>query len=338
MTRVESRIGGSSLADDLLSEVFGALLAPMVIIRRDRRVIFRSKAFEELFGGDVGLERLKCDVLILPRSQGCCVDAIDHYPDNIQSGIWNIRSARDGKLVPVLATWRPVNVGLSMSFLAIQFQPLPDKPSPVAHSFFAGLRLGSPGAARYWERVHAYLEHSFGVRRMALLAARNGECDVEFAKGLGETALSRVREVMAETAERNQDILIGPPDTREVLHAVSLADGAGSHALVLGQLSDDFGLTLFDTALAALEAAQVTRDTPGDFAPGVDAQALVETLSPAETEVLEGILAGLTDKEIAKRRGVSPFTVKNQVKAILRKTGAARRTELMRRMKASPPR
>jgi len=39
----------------------------------------------------------------------------------------------------------------------------------------------------------------------------------------------------------------------------------------------------------------------------------------------------MSDKDIALSRQVSPYTVKNQVKAILKKTAATRRTDLIRR-------
>ncbi|MGG7568606.1 helix-turn-helix transcriptional regulator [Rhodovulum sp. DZ06] len=61
-------------------------------------------------------------------------------------------------------------------------------------------------------------------------------------------------------------------------------------------------------------------------------------LTPAECAVLDGILAGLSDKEIAARLGKAPSTAKNQVAAILEKTGCARRSELIRLvLRAVPP-
>ncbi len=51
-------------------------------------------------------------------------------------------------------------------------------------------------------------------------------------------------------------------------------------------------------------------------------------LTKAELAVLEGVLAGLTDGQIAKQRGVSVRTVSHQVAAILRKLGASSRVEL----------
>jgi DNA-binding NarL/FixJ family response regulator len=58
--------------------------------------------------------------------------------------------------------------------------------------------------------------------------------------------------------------------------------------------------------------------------------AMLYKLTNAETEVLEWIVKGATVAEIAERRSTSPVTAKNQIKAILDKSGVGRRTELIR--------
>lgn len=51
-------------------------------------------------------------------------------------------------------------------------------------------------------------------------------------------------------------------------------------------------------------------------------------LSRAEQEVVELVLAGLVNAEIARRRGTSARTVANQIASIFRKTGARSRAEV----------
>lgn len=51
-------------------------------------------------------------------------------------------------------------------------------------------------------------------------------------------------------------------------------------------------------------------------------------LTQREREIVDLIVRGLTNMEIATLLGTAPATVKNQVAAILRKTGTANRTEL----------
>ncbi len=55
----------------------------------------------------------------------------------------------------------------------------------------------------------------------------------------------------------------------------------------------------------------------------------ITRLSPVEREVVALLTMGKTNPEIARLRGVSRFTVKNQVAGILAKTGCHRRTELV---------
>jgi DNA-binding NarL/FixJ family response regulator len=57
---------------------------------------------------------------------------------------------------------------------------------------------------------------------------------------------------------------------------------------------------------------------------------LVETLTRRETEVLERLAEGLSNKAIAARLGISDQTVKFHVASICGKLGAANRTDAVR--------
>jgi DNA-binding NarL/FixJ family response regulator len=96
-----------------------------------------------------------------------------------------------------------------------------------------------------------------------------------------------------------------------------------------GLLFRDVGV---EPVLAALQAAGqglVVHDpslAPGP-GPGRDPGDLVEDLTPRETEVLQLLADGLTNKAIAQRLGISDHTVKFHVNAVLGKLGAQSRTE-----------
>jgi DNA-binding NarL/FixJ family response regulator len=64
---------------------------------------------------------------------------------------------------------------------------------------------------------------------------------------------------------------------------------------------------------------------------GRDGTLLVETLTSRETEVLELLAEGLSNKGIAARLGISDQTVKFHVASIGGKLGAANRTDAVRR-------
>jgi len=66
--------------------------------------------------------------------------------------------------------------------------------------------------------------------------------------------------------------------------------------------------------------------SPGNIAE-TGAGDLVEALTPRETEVLRLLAAGLGNKEIAARLGISEHTAKFHVASLMGKLGAATRTE-----------
>ena len=51
-------------------------------------------------------------------------------------------------------------------------------------------------------------------------------------------------------------------------------------------------------------------------------------LTPHEQQIVVLVAQGLTNKEIAQRLGSSPFTVRNQVKVIIRKLGLKNRIQV----------
>jgi DNA-binding NarL/FixJ family response regulator len=140
------------------------------------------------------------------------------------------------------------------------------------------------------------------------------------------------------------DLGAGP---RPPLERLARAASAGLPVLALVHDEDDA-----PSALAAGARAVLFRDAPGDrLAAAVRAvhggllviddglaahalrpppsalPALVETLTPRESEVLQLLAQGLANKAIAERLGISDHTAKFHVNAILGKLGAQSRTE-----------
>lgn len=79
-------------------------------------------------------------------------------------------------------------------------------------------------------------------------------------------------------------------------------------------------------ALEEKVLAAVRSQTPGPGRPDYPLGA-----SPRELEVLQAVIAGKTDKEIAQLLGISTRTASNHVAALLRKTGLSSRQALSRR-------
>lgn len=70
------------------------------------------------------------------------------------------------------------------------------------------------------------------------------------------------------------------------------------------------------------------REPPGLADPELD---LVQRLSPRQRDVLDGLLAGETLKQIALRYGLSHYTVGDYVKQVYRRFGVSSRSELLAR-------
>ena len=114
-------------------------------------------------------------------------------------------------------------------------------------------------------------------------------------------------------------LLVGDIDQRAELRA---------HALDLGIAVDGEYETLHDARAADARVDAIllapARQTAGDTR-------LVEPLTTRETDVLELLAEGLSNKAIAARLGISDQTVKFHVASIGGKLGAANRTDAVRR-------
>jgi two-component system nitrate/nitrite response regulator NarL len=83
---------------------------------------------------------------------------------------------------------------------------------------------------------------------------------------------------------------------------------------------------MLQSLLVEASAHQEQRRQIGNAGPKV-LDDRVNKLSPREADVLRGIMSGAPNKVIARQFDVSEATVKIHVKAILRKIGAANRTQ-----------
>jgi DNA-binding CsgD family transcriptional regulator len=95
-----------------------------------------------------------------------------------------------------------------------------------------------------------------------------------------------------------------------------------------GQLPEDATPRQIDAALRAVAAGLIVRG-PGAQIRGFGALSdePYPLLTPREVEVLAALSDGLSNKEAARRLGISPNTVKFHVEALFRKLGAGTRAE-----------
>jgi DNA-binding CsgD family transcriptional regulator len=322
----------------LALELLGELTEPLLVVNRDREVIFRSRAFVSLSGSE--RRESPCAALLLPpltpASRSCCCwEALDAYRARGGSGIWHIARA-DGSRVPVLCSLLPVGIGAAPGLLAIRMRAVAADISPIALAFFGGMRAAAAGDCGYFAAATSYLKSACGIGAAAWFRPASGAAAarIEHACGFDQDSLNGLAHRLGEAPPAElHDVVIGGSDRPRIVHVFRPLAGAGS-GLALGRLESPLDERLIDAARAAvLAATHPTAATPPPFA---DPE-LLQMLSAAERETLQLLAEGLSDKAIAQRRGLSLYTVKHQVARILKKTGVQRRTGLIRRFEPRPP-
>lgn len=80
------------------------------------------------------------------------------------------------------------------------------------------------------------------------------------------------------------------------------------------------GLEVYEYSVAGAELTLIVHPSPG--------RALFDSLTSAERTVLDGLLEGLSNAELARSRGVAERTIANQLASIYRKLGVGSRSEV----------
>lgn len=104
----------------------------------------------------------------------------------------------------------------------------------------------------------------------------------------------------------------------------------GAAAVLARDVSGPALRSAIDTVLQGLVVIEPTlleTELASHEIPTAPAGSSIEALTPRETEVIELMAAGLSNKKIATRLGISSHTAKFHIGAILAKLGAATRTE-----------
>ncbi len=117
------------------------------------------------------------------------------------------------------------------------------------------------------------------------------------------------------------------PQAKIVILADNAGDGEIAKALKLGALAFVSKENSTQDLLAAVEAAADGKKyVPKDIADVLTAHYGEDELTPAETNVLQSIVGGMSNKEIAFALDVSENTVKSHIQSIFSKIGVSDRT------------
>ena len=168
-------------------------------------------------------------------------------------------------------------------------------------------------SAETTERFHAVLDISAGTERVSGNMAAQHLMDCTFPCHLEDLpldpeAVAEIRKTLRSAQHQTKDRIIlatvGESQAQTCLALIQRPKDETNHAQV---------------SLSYIEWSQALMTNLGD----------AFGLTPSETAILEGYLANLSQKEIADQRGRSLETVKGQSKAILRKTGCGRMSDVV---------
>lgn len=158
------------------------------------------------------------------------------------------------------------------------------------------------------------------------IAARSAERAAALAK-----LLQSLGHEVVTTDEQPDVVLADQHRPDEGRHPAVVLGGTEPEAE--GLLAENAGAAEIDSALRAVAHGLIVR-SPAARAPGFSAMQEAEALTlltPRETQILDAIADGLTNKAIARRLGISLHTVKFHVESVFRKLGASTRTEAVAR-------
>ena len=187
--------------------------------------------------------------------------------------------------------------------------------------------------------VDASVTATFLLTRQGRVLHRNGAAEVllrengvlALQEGMLVASQARFKEPLRKLFQ-DAAVPVSPQWKAEPVHALALHRSSGKKPLQL--LASPLPPSHRDRSKADLVLLVTDPEKPFSFPD--DVLHALYGLTPAQTEVANGLLTGYTLDEIATLRRVSLGTVRQQVKSILNRTGVSRQSELIRLLMTLP--
>ena len=192
------------------------------------------------------------------------------------------------------------------------------------------------------DKIKVLIVDDHAILRMGLASLLNAKKDIEVVGDAedGPTAIRRAARLKPDVVvmdllmpnmdgvEATRRLLADRPDTKVlILTTFGTADGI-AHALEAGALGAVMKNVDFSELVAAIRAvAAGERAVSPEIERILAAEPPIAALSPRQTEILQSIVRGLSNPDIAKQLGISLDMVKEHSAALFQKIGAANRTE-----------
>jgi DNA-binding CsgD family transcriptional regulator len=234
----------------------------------------------------------------------------------------------------------------------------------VAHRQLADLALSSPSRALFRVEALKLLRHWIGFDAGFIYALRPGEPTREgtfdgvdmplFERSLGGWWKEYAREVeaVAMASLRNRGAqtdsnvfsedqksrlsfytdIFGPLRVKDAMFChvgQTLIDGPMMGLVRQGRTARKFSNAALELVRDLLPLLRVADGLLGRLAPAARDSIPIAKLTRREQEIVELVLLGYTNPEIALALGTSVNTVRNQLALVFRKTGASTRAELV---------
>lgn len=325
----------SVASQSMLFDLFAGLVEPLLVVNSAHEVVYRSQAFEALLGAPHTGTGQCCESivsgLLVGADGACCWSGLDAYQSSAETGLWRLTRS-DGSSFAVLCHMQSINVGTCRSLLALRFRIPPDDPPPVAQSFFRAMRQGVISLSAYAERASRYMHEQYGVtcslwieEDLNLLTST-----LVHAHGLCQSEAETFVYPACAVVVQSQDVQVTVNGRPEVFHVIVMQHANLVCKLAIGGLVGSLNERIYDVAAASLcTASKSGLEAATDDSTALTREALVASLTPSQREIVTLIAHGLSNKEIAKRQGISQHTVKSHIRQILLRAGRRKRIELV---------